>query len=86
MSTVRFRVVVGIGEEYPGEARHELVFDNVRSCFCDLTRRAYETCQVAVTAESDEVFTWVSVIDGEGHHLFEIEDELIEWLDGADEE
>ena len=84
MSTVKLRVVVGVGEEYPGEARQELLFDDVGSCFCDLTRRAYEACQIAVTAESDEVFTWVSVIDGEGDHLFEIEDELTEWLDRED--
>ena len=74
-------VLFGVGEEYPGEIVTKLSFTTGEAIFCSSCRNAYSDCVKRVEKTSEDTFVWISIIDSEGNSLFEIEDQLIEWLE-----
>ena len=75
------KVVIGIGEEYPGEASQTLTFTDASLCFSESVHAAYQAGQEVVDRCSEDVFVWISVFNHQGENLFEVEDALTEWLD-----
>ena len=80
-NTEVYEVKVGIGEEYPGHTYKIFKFNTKRACFCNAIKNVYDECVEHLKIVSENNFIWISVQDQKGEQHFDLEDELIEWLD-----
>ena len=74
-------VKFGIGQEYPGKTFKSKHLASKDACFTNEMKALFQDSQASISNSEDDNFVWVSVTDGNGESLFELEDRLLEWLE-----
>ena len=70
-----------MGLEYPGKTFKIKSLQSEDECFTNSIREMFQESQSSISDTEEDIFVWVSVTDGSGESLFELEDRLTEWLD-----
>ena len=74
-------VEFGIGEAHPGSPHSSRKVSTERECFTPQIRRLFTEAQAIASSGTDAQFVWLTIKNSDGESLFEVESQLMEWLD-----
>ena len=81
MESSTYSVQFGIGEDFPGVCIAKIECMSREEVFSQKVLKVFKQCNEKLQDHSEDDFVWVVVLNAQEEHNFELEDELLEWLE-----